>query len=285
MFAQQLVNGLIMGSMFSLIGLSFALLWGILRMLNLAMGEVFMIGAMVALTAGRFDVHWSIALVLAALVGGLVNLVIEQFGFKPFEADNLLVPLLASLAFAMFLRSLATNVWTSDYVQFPYALEVSSYDFGLFSMTSAQLIIVCTSLAVMLLLEYLVYQTSMGRAMRAIAGDRDVASLLGVQSRRVVRWTFFLSGAVAGIAGIQAGFAYGQVSPYIGVQFGFYGLTAAIIGGLSKLRGVMLGGLVVGVTHTMSVAYISSSHVDLIVFGLVFVVLFFRPEGLIPTRR
>ena len=284
MFFQQLINGIMLGSMYSLVGVAFALILGILGMLNIAIGEVFMVGAMLALTVAIVQLPLPLAILAAMALGGAVSLVIERFGFRPFKDVSVLVPILSSLAFSILLRNLAVNLWSSEKVTFPYAESVMRFDMGLFKVTSAQLIVIATTLFLVIVLDLLIFRTKIGRAMRAVAANQEIANVLGVDSKRIIQIAFFISGALAGVAGVEAGLAYSSVSPYMGVHIGLKGLAATVVGGLGNIRGAMLGGMLVGITEVMSAAYISFFYRDIFVYGLILVVLLFRPEGVLGKK-
>lgn len=273
-----------LGSLYSLVGVAFALILGILGMLNIAIGEVFMVGAMLALTVAIVQLPLPLAILAAMAMGGLVSLVIERFGFRPFKDVSVLVPILSSLAFSILLRNLAVNFWSSEKVTFPYAESVLRFDLGLFKVTSAQLIIISTTLFLVIVLDLLISRTKTGRAMRAIAANQEIANVLGVDSKRIIQIAFFISGALAGVAGVEAGLAYSQVSPYMGVHIGLKGLAATVVGGLGNIRGAMLGGMLVGITEVMSAAYISFSYRDMFVYGLILAVLLFWPQGVLGKK-
>ena len=162
LFFQQLINGIMLGSMYSLVGVAFAVILGILGMLNIAIGEVFMVGAMLALTVAIVQLPLPLAILAAMAMGGLVSLIIERFGFRPFKDASVLVPILSSLAFSILLRNLAVNFWSSEKVTFPYAESVLRFDLGLFKVTSAQLIIISTTLFLVIVLDLLIFRTKIG---------------------------------------------------------------------------------------------------------------------------
>ena len=284
MILQQVVNGIMLGSMYSLVGVAFALILGILGMLNIAIGEVFMVGAMVALSVAIVHLPWPLAILAAMALGGGVNLIIERFGFRPFSKVSVLIPILSSLAFSILLQNLAVNIWTSEKKIFPYAESVIRYDFGLFKINSAQIIIIATTVLLMVFLDIVIFRSKIGRAMRAIANNQEIANILGVDSKRVIQIAFFISGLLAGVAGVEAGFAYSQVDPFMGVQIGLKGLAATVVGGLGNIRGAVVGGLLVGITEVMSAAYISFSYRDMFVYGMILAVLLFWPQGVLGRK-
>lgn len=279
--AQQLVNGLMLGSAYALIGIAFALILGILDMLNVAIGEVFMLGAFLALAAIRFGLPWPVAVLTAMVGGAAVNLIIERLAFRPLRNAPPITPLLSTIAFSLVLQNVATNIWTSEQTQFPVDTGKLSFDLGPVRLTSTHLLIFGTALVVMVVLDFIIHRTKIGRGMRAVAESPEAAGILGVEPGRIITATFSLAGAIAGVAGVLLGLAFSFVSPMMGVQTGLKGLAAMVVGGLGNVRGAIVGGLVLGVTEVLSVAYLRSEYRDMVVYGLLFVVLVIRPQGLL----
>jgi branched-chain amino acid transport system permease protein len=281
MLLQQLVNGLMLGASYGLIGVSFTLILGILDMLNLAIGEVFMLGAFVGLTLLRLGVPFALALPLAMLASGLVSIVVERFAFRPLRGTSPLVPLLSSIGFSMLLQDVAVNVWGSERAQFPAATGAATWQVGPVLISTAQMVILGTAVLLMLVLQFVVQRTRVGRGMRAVAENPDVANLLGVESGRVIRTTFFVSGALAGAAGMLVGLTFQLVSPFMGMEIGLKGVAAMVVGGAGNLTGAMIAGPLLGIVEILSVGYLSASYRDVVVYGLLILILVVRPEGLL----
>jgi branched-chain amino acid transport system permease protein len=280
MLPQEVLNGLTLGATYALVGAAFSLTIGVLGVLNLALSEIFMLGAFVTLAAATAGVPFPIALALGAASGGLANVVVERVAYRPLRADPLL-PLVGTIAGAIVIQGAAVNVWGTDQQPFPTWGEPVSYSLGPVTVSTVQLAIWGTALAVLLALDWLLGHARIGRNVRAVAENAEVAELLGISSVDVVRFVFAASGALAALAGVLVGLTFGQVSPFIGVEVGLKGIAAMVLGGLGNLRATALGGLVLGMTEVLSVAYVSSSYRDVIVYGTIIVALLLRPQGLL----
>jgi branched-chain amino acid transport system permease protein len=280
MFFQQLINGLMLGSTYSLIAMGYTLVLGVLQMLNIAHGDVFMFGAFLGLTFALLGIPLYWALLLAMLGAGIVSILVERFCFRPLRKAHFLGPLLSTIAFGILLQNVATQIWGSEPSRFPQTTEVAQFQVGPVLISSIQIIILATSLILMVAIDQLVKRTRMGRAMRATSENQTNASLLGVDIFWVFTFTFFASGALAGVAGVLTALVYLQITPFIGIRQGLIGMVAMVIGGLGNLRGAMIGGIVIGVMEVMNDAYLTAGYRDMIVFGLFFLFLIFKPEGL-----
>lgn len=283
MFVQQLINGLMLGASYALMGVSFTLILGILDMLNLAIGEVFMLGAFFGLTLVKLGVPFMVALPVAMLLCGVTSIVIERFAFRPLRHTSPLVPLLSSIGFSMLLQDVAVNTWGSERTQFPPSVTVVSFELGPILVSSVQIVVLVTAVALMGILHLIVTRTRIGRGMRAVAENPETASLLGVESTTVIAATFFVSGALAGAAGMLVGLTFQVVSPFIGMEIGLKGVAAMVVGGAGNIMGAILAGPLLGIAEILSVGYLSASHRDIVVYGLLILVLVVRPEGLLGT--
>ncbi len=281
MLLQQLVNGLMLGSSYALIGVAFALILGIFDMLNIAIGEVFMLGAFFGLTLVKLGLPFLPALLVAMVLAGLVNLVIERFAFRPLRGTPPVIPLLSSIGFSMLLQDAATNIWGSERTQFPPSIRVLSFQIGPVLLSSVQIVILATAVILMLALHLLIQRTTIGRGMRAVAESPETASILGVDAGRVIVATFFVSGALAGAAGMLVGLTFSVISPFIGIEIGLKGVAAMVVGGAGNIQGAMLAGPLLGIAEVLSVAYLGAAHRDVVVYGLLILVLIVRPAGLL----
>jgi branched-chain amino acid transport system permease protein len=281
MLLQQLVNGLMLGSSYALIGVAFSLILGIFDMLNIALGEVFMLGAFFGLTLVRAGVPFAPALLMAMVLAGLVSLVIERFAFRPLRGTPPVIPLLSSIGFSMLLTDTATNIWGSERTQFPPSVRVVSFELGPVLVSSVQIVILATAVVLMAVLHLLVQRTRIGRGMRAVAESPETASILGVDARRVIVATFFASGALAGAAGMLVGLTFSVISPFMGIEIGLKGVAAMVVGGAGNIQGAMLAGPLLGIAEVLSVAYLGAAYRDVVVYGLLILVLLARPQGLL----
>ena len=288
MLLQQLVNGLMLGSTYSLIAIGYALIFGVLGLVHLAHGEVFMMGALIGLQI----VLWTQAGPVAALVGALLGtavlgVVIELIAFRPIRARNgpIFAPMVSTIGVGLILQEVATKAFGGEQVGFPHRLEPVTWRMGPVTISSVQLLILGTSLVLMLALHLWVTRTRMGMAMRASAESTLTARLLGISTDRVILVTFAVASALAGAAGVLVGLSFNAISPFMGIDMGVKGLAIMLLGGLGNIYGAMVGGLLLGAIEVLSVAYLASSYRDAFVFGVMILILLFRPQGLFGVGR
>jgi branched-chain amino acid transport system permease protein len=285
MFLQQLINGLMLGSTYSLIAIGYTLVMGLLQLLNIAHGDVFMFGAFLGLSFAMLNMPLYLSLIIGMAGAGIVSVLVERFCFRPLRKAHFLGALVSTVAFGILLQNVATQIWGSEPSRFPQTTEVAQFQVGPVLISSIQIIILATSLILMVAMDLFVRKTRTGRAMRATSENPQTAGLLGVNVDRVIVGTFFVSGALAGAAGVLTALVYLQIIPFIGIRQGLIGMVAMVIGGLGNLRGAMIGGLVIGIIEVMNDAYLTAGYRDMIIFGLFFLFLMFRPEGLFGTTE
>jgi branched-chain amino acid transport system permease protein len=283
--AQQLVNGLTLGAVYTLIALSFSLVMGILGVLNLAITELFMLGGYFGFAV--IMAHLPLPLALAAGMAGaaIVAIVIEKLGYQPFRTAPLVTPMLSTLGFSIILQNIATNVWGSDPLQLTDEVLAQRYTLGGVSVSAMQLTVMGATIVLVAALAFVVQRTSMGRALRAVAENRDVARLLGVSASRITMIAFMLSGALAGAAGVLIGLHYAAITPYIGVEIGLKAIAVMVIGGTTQIWGALIAGPLIGVLEVMTVAYGGSQVRDFVVYGFMILILLLRPQGLLGGSR
>jgi branched-chain amino acid transport system permease protein len=280
---QQIVNGIMLGASYSLIAIGYTLVFGVLHLVHLAHGEVFMVGAFVGLqvvllTGGGVTAAISAAAVSAALVGVLVYLV----AIKPIRArkGHFLAPMISTIGAGVVLQEVATRCFGGEQVGFPVQMDSTIWHLGGITLTSVQLVILAVSLGLMLALHLFVTLTRAGMAMRATAESMVISHTLGIRSERIIILTFAIASALAGVAGVLVGMSFNSISPYMGVDMGIKGLAAMLLGGLGNVYGAMLGGLVIGIVEVISVAYLASSYRDAFAFFVIIAVLLLRPRGI-----
>jgi len=294
-FFQELVNGITTGALYSLVALGFSMVYGILKLLNFAHGDLYMVGAYV----GFFVIQWFggpsaltipvpllllIMFVLAAgLVGGL-GVAIERFAYRPLRNAPRIAPLITAIGVSFFLENAALLLFgaqfrvynTADFISLSSGIQIGSV-----TIDSVQILVLVLGLICMVGLRELVNRTKLGKQMRAVAADREAAEMMGINVNFTIAATFFLGSALAGVAGVMGGLLFNQVTPTIGFIVGLKAFTAAVVGGIGSLPGAMLGGLLIGVAESMITGYISSTYTNLFVFALLIVVMLVRPSGLL----
>ena len=289
LFLQQLLNGLVMGSVYALFALGFTLVFGVLHILNLAHGAVFMWGAFIGLYAMTLlHLPLLLAMLVAVLLAGVLSVAIDVVAFRPLRRRNApeFSAIVSSIGAGLVLIALAQRASNTQVMRFPFgAFPVDLYEFAGLRVSLLQLTIVGTVAAAVTALIAFVFRTRFGRAIRAVAVAPRTASLLGVDPQVAYFLTFFISGALAGLAGVLIGLAYNSVHFLMGESLLLKAFVIIVLGGLGSVGGAVVGGLLLGMVHTMTVAFISSELADVVIFALLFALLLVRPQGLFGTTQ
>jgi branched-chain amino acid transport system permease protein len=294
-FVQQLVNGLTLGSVYALLALGYSIVYGILKLLNFAHGEVYMMGAFAAYfvlqgLGGAESPALPVALVLlamfavAALGSGLLGVAIERFAYRPLRDAPRIAPLITALGVSFFLQSTALLLFSADVRNMNTAELVSpstGIHVGPLDISLIRILVIVSAALLMVGLARFVAQTKLGKAMRAVAYDREAAEMMGIDVNRTIVAAFFIGSVLAGIGGVMVGLVFGRVWHLMGFVAGLKGFTAAVIGGIGSIPGAMLGGMLIGMAEAFTAGYISSTFQNLIVFGILIVVMLVRPRGLL----
>jgi branched-chain amino acid transport system permease protein len=294
-FFQELVNGVTTGALYSLVALGFSMVYGVLKLLNFAHGDLYMVGAyigffIIQLFGGAADLSIAVPLLLvimfvvaAGLVGGL-GVAIERFAYRPLRDAPRIAPLITAIGVSFFLESSALLLFGAQFRVYNTAEFISlssGVRIGSVTIDSVQIMVLVLGLVLMTGLRMLVNRTRLGKQMRAVAADREAAEMLGINVNFVITATFLLGSALAGIAGVMGGLLFNTVTSTIGFIVGLKAFTAAVVGGIGSIPGAMLGGLLIGIAESFVTGYISSTYTNLIVFGLLIVVMLVRPSGLL----
>lgn len=281
-FLRQLVNGIILGSAYSLVGLGLTLVFGVLRVINLAQGELFMAGAFAGLLCLSAHFGLPIALVAGLTAAALLGLVMYWLVLRPLPVNaDPHIPMIGTIGAAIIIQQVASRIFSAQQRPYPTPeLLAGRLDLGPLQVDNLNIFILSFALAVMLGLIGLIKYTRMGIAIRAVAENPRMAGLMGINGTYTVAAVFAISSALAGIAGVLVGMYFNNVSPYIGVPVGLKGLAAVILGGLGSVLGAVVAGFVIGIAEVMSVAYFASSWRDATAFLVMIVILLIRPSGL-----
>jgi branched-chain amino acid transport system permease protein len=298
-FLQLTVNGIILGSIYALIALGYSMVYGILKLLNFAHGDVYMIGSFIGfgvltLLGGALSPAIPVVLLVlcmfaVAMVGsGLLGLVIERFAYRPLRNAPRIAPLISALGVAFFLENSALLLFGAQYRNYD-GYDLISFNgiyfggqAGVF-VSYLGVIVISSAVGLMIALLALVRWTRFGKAMRAVSFDREAAAMMGIDPDRVIATTFFVGSALAGAAGVMFGLVYSQIYHLIGFIAGLKGFTAAVVGGIGSIPGAMLGGLLVGLTESWAKGYLNGNVADLVVFGILIGFMLIRPTGLLGT--
>jgi branched-chain amino acid transport system permease protein len=297
-FVQLTVNGLTLGSLYALIALGYTMVYGILKLLNFAHGDVYMIGAFIGYgvlqaLGGPLDPSVPVALLLVAMfvvamlgAGGL-GVAIERFAYRPLRNAPRIAPLISALGVSFFLQNSALLLFSANfrsYETFSLIDPIKGIHEGVLNISLVRILVIVTAVALMLVLTFLVRRTQLGKAMRATSFDREAAAMMGIDVDRVIVATFFIGSALAGAAGVMSGLLFSQVYHFMGFSAGLKGFTAAVVGGIGSIPGAMFGGILIGLAEAYSAGYFSSVYQDLIVFSILIAFMLARPTGLFGAR-
>jgi branched-chain amino acid transport system permease protein len=284
MFFQQLINGLMLGSSYALLAVGYSLIFGVMGLLHFAHGEVFMVGAFIALQIVLLGFGLPLATLGAMIVTSILGIIIAAVAFLPMKKEYPAAPLIATIGLGIIMQNLTIKIFGGDQVSFPETIQIVNYKIGGVIINSLQIMTLCVTLALMILLSLYIKNTRVGKAMRAAAERPTTAALLGVNYKKVVLVTFTIASALAGIAGVLTGLIYGSITPFMSGPATLKGLVVMLMGGLGNLMGAVICGVLLGVLEIFSVAYLSASYRDSVTFIILILVLILRPEGLFGVR-
>lgn len=285
MFLQQIINGITQGSLFALLAISFSLVWGLLRLVNFALGEIYMAGAFAGwLIVTRVTKNLGLALLAGILAGWLVGWIIEKVAFKALRGMPHIVPLVCTIGFSFFLKEIAGVLFGHETKGMPAFYSQSALKIGEANLSWLQLLMILLAVIMMLGLQLLFYHTRIGLGVRAVALDYSTAGLAGIDVDGVTSFAFSLSGALAGFVGVLAAVYYDALNPVMGFVPGLKGFTAAVFGGITSIPGAILGGYLLGVIENLSVQLISSGYRDMVAYLILIAFLLFRPNGILGKK-
>jgi branched-chain amino acid transport system permease protein len=288
---QQLANGIAWGSIYALIALGYTMVYGILRLINFAHGDVYMVGAFaayfLALWTGAGGANASPVAALLVLVGAMVicaalGMMIEFFAYRPVRRSSRLTALITAIGVSLFLENVGLRVFGADPKFFPQLIAPRRIELmeGVF-VTNHQITVVVVSILLMVALTLFVQRTRTGKAMRAVSFHRDAASLMGIPVNRIITITFAVGSALAAAAGVLVGLTNPKIEPLMGIMPGIKAFVAAVLGGIGSIPGAVIGGLLMGVSEYLVVGYVSSTYRDAIAFVILILVLLIKPAGLL----
>jgi branched-chain amino acid transport system permease protein len=299
---QQIINGLVLGSLYALIALGYTMVYGVLNLINFAHGDVLMIGALAALSAvGLLQGVWpglpGWALLILGMLAAIpvcvaLSLVIERVAYRPLRNAPRLAPLITAIGVSILIETLAMMIWGRNYLRFPQLLPEAPLHIGAATITVTKVLVIVLAALIMGTLLWLVQATRLGRAMRATAENPRVASLMGVDPDRVIAMTFAIGAGLAAVAGVMIESTYNVAHFYMGFIPGLKAFTAAVLGGIGNVPGAMLGGILLGLIESLGAGYIGqltngvfgSNYQDVFAFIVLCTVLILRPSGLLGER-
>lgn len=280
-FLQQFLNTLQLGSIYALIALGYTMVYGILTMINFAHGDLFMVGAFICFLAATFlGMPFVPTLLLSIVTVAILGVVIERLAYRPLRNAPRVSAIITALGIGLFLEN-ATLALSPYPKHVPTLLANTTWTIHGVSISSLQILIILLAVALMLLLGLLVRHTLTGIAMRAISWDRAVVPLMGVPTDRIISITFAVGAGLAGAAGALYSLAYPVIDPYMGIMLGWKAFISAVVGGIGRIRGAMLGGFILAGVEVFVAAFLPSTYRDFVAFALLLVLLIFRPYGIL----
>ena len=311
-FIQQLINGISLGAIYALIALGYTMVYGVLKLINFAHGDVYMVGAFMGyylsnglgpqwaqklgqspdgllarglLGGGTLEPSLITALVvmlLAMAICAALGVVIERLAYRPVRKYSRLTALITAIGVSLLLENGGQVVFGADPKFFPELFRKQNIDLGGgVSVNSSDIVVLIIAIALMVLLQFIVYRTKTGKAMRAVSFNLQSAKLMGINTDRIIAFTFALGSALAAAAGVLVAIRIPRIDPLMGILVGLKAFVAAVLGGIGNIPGAMLGGLLIGITETMVVGYLSPTYKDAVAFAILILVLLFRPSGLL----
>lgn len=282
MILQQLLNGLILGSIYALLALGYTMVYGIIRLINFAHGDVYMMGAFLGyFLINILHLNFFVALLLAMVGTAALGVLIEFLAYRPLRQSTRIAALITAIGVSFLLEYGMVFFFGANPRPFPQVIETVRYELGPVSMTNIQLLILGVSILLMVVLQLIVKKTKMGKAMRAVSVDSDAAQLMGINVNRTISFTFALGSALAGAAGVLIALYYNSLDPLMGMTPGLKSFVAAVLGGIGIIPGAALGGFVIGVLETAATALGFSDFRDAIVYGVLILILLVRPSGIL----
>ena len=280
MLAQQIINGVTLGSVYAMVAVALTLSIGVLNFLNFSIPGLFMLGGMTCWALISAGMGWPVALAAALAVAVVASMLVELFTWRWMRGAPHFVPLVSSMAFLLLFEHLAIVYWGSDLRVFPSAFGTDDWHFAGLVMGAPQVLGLVSSIVLVAALSFLLNRTRVGRALRTIAEDSDTARLLGVDINRMAVFVFIVVGMFTAFAGVLFALNYRQVHPFMGEAVGLKGISAMIVGGMGNIWGSIAGGLIIGLAEVFAITYLGADFVDLAVFGLLLAILILRPTGL-----
>lgn len=278
---QQLINGVSLGSIYALIALGYTMVYGIIKLINFAHGDIYMIGAYVGFFAtANLGLSFVPSLILSMVISGLIGMLIERMAYRPLRHAPKIAVLITAIGISLLLEYGGMLIFTPQPRTFPNVLEATTYHMGPFVVNSQQIIILVVSVILMIILTYVVQKTIIGKAMRAVSFDTDAAQLMGIDVNRIISATFGIGSALAAAAGVLVGIYYNSIDPLMGIMPGLKAFVAAVLGGIGIIPGAMAGGVILGVIEALVSGFISSTFRDAAAFAILIIILLFKPSGL-----
>lgn len=289
-FVQHIINGIALGSIYALIALGYTMVYGILQMINFAHSDVYMVGAFASYYVARFlkidtspGITTLVILIFVSMVAcSVLGFLIERLAYRPLRKAPKLNILITAIGVSLFLEYAGQVVFGADPKRFPDVMQDSVLmSFGRAELKSFDITVLVVGLIAMVGLHFLIQHTKVGKAMRAVSANASVAAMLGINTDRIITFTFVVGSALAGIGSVLVGMKYPKIDPLMGMMIGLKAFVAAVLGGIGSIHGAVIGGLIMGLSEEMVVGYLSSTYRDALAFGILIVILIFKPAGIL----
>ena len=291
---QQMINGITIGAFYSLVALGYTMVYGVLKLINFAHGDLFMWGAYVGLTGLNVvlalvaqTTPWAIlpAIIIVMVTVALAGVVVERVAYRPLRTAGRLAPVISALGVAFILQSLARNIFGASYKTYPTGVALTGgTSLGGARVSVMQIVVLAVSFLLMGVLYLFIQRTRVGTAMRAVSLDHDTSRLMGIDVNRIIAIVFLIGPGLGGVAGMIVALYYGSFDFTLGWVFGLKAFIAAIMGGIGNIPGAMLGGMILGIIETLGSGYLSPQWKDVIAYVILILILIFRPTGLLGER-
>ena len=282
---QQIITGLALGSVYALLAIGYTMVYGIIKLINFAHGDIYMIGAFAGFYASaNLGLSLVPTLVVSMVAAALLGVIIEKIAYKPLRNSPRIALLITAIGMSLLLEHGMRFLVGPNPKPFPDLFPVGTVDIGPLHINGKILLMLGVSAILVLLLQYIIYKTKVGKAMRAASQDMEAASLMGINVNTVISLTFAIGSALAGIAGVLVAITYPTIDPYMGMMPGLKAFVAAVLGGIGSIPGALLGGILMGSIETLTKAYISTSLSDVVAFSLLIIILLVKPTGLLGEK-
>ncbi len=285
-FINQIINGLSTGSMYALVAIGYTMVYGIGKMINFAHGEIIMASAYFALVGmSSLGLHPILAILLSVICTAALGVLTEKVAYKPLRGKGSLEVLITAIGVSYLLQNIFYMIFTSSGKTFPEIMPKGTLNIGGLSITYITIITLVVSAVCTAVLLFFINKTKLGKAMRAVSEDQGAASLMGINVSTTISLAFAIGSGLGAIAGVIYGAKFSLINPYIGQMLGIKAFIAAVLGGIGSIPGAMIGGLMIGVAESLTIAYISSDFADAVVFGILIIILLVKPAGLFGTNE
>lgn len=281
-FIQQIINGLSLGSVYALVALGYTMVYGIIKLLNFAHGEVYMVGSFIGyFMITNFNLGFLPTLLITMLITGVIGVIIYQVAYRPLRNSTRIASLITAIGMSYLLQNGMIYLVGPQTRSFPQIINNQTFVLGPIQISTMQILMLVTTISLMVALQLIVQQTKLGKAMRAVSNDPEAAQLMGINSNLVISFTFFLGSMLAGAGGVLVGMYYNTITPTMGTGPGLKAFIAAVVGGIGNIPGAMIGGYLIGMTEVMISAFGNSMIRDAVVYLILIIILLVRPSGIL----